>query len=129
MIDVIEYIVEQMHREKVSPDPTTCHYVFNCYVENGYHATAIEALNVLSLRMLNEEDKESLQERKTELEEKYVMSEDPEAETKIIELFRDSEEHLAAALLNLRWCSMLGVRIIWSEDQSSWARGLSNKYG
>uniref|UniRef100_A0A1J3FWX7 Pentatricopeptide repeat-containing protein n=1 Tax=Noccaea caerulescens TaxID=107243 RepID=A0A1J3FWX7_NOCCA len=129
MIDVIEYIVEQMHREKVSPDPTTCHYVFNCYVENGYHATAIEALNVLSLRMLNEEDKESLQERKTELEEKYVMSEDPEAETKIIELFRDSEEHLAAALLNLRWCSILGVRIIWSEDQSSWARGLSNKYG
>ncbi|CAA7042532.1 unnamed protein product [Microthlaspi erraticum] len=129
VIDVIEYIVEQMHREKVSPDPTTCHYVFSCYVENGYHATAIEALNVLSLRMLSEEDKESLQERKAELEEKYVMSEDPEAETKIIELFRDSEENLAAALLNLRWCSMLGVRIIWSEDQSSWARELSNKYG
>ncbi|KAL1190046.1 Pentatricopeptide repeat-containing protein [Cardamine amara subsp. amara] len=129
MIDVIEYIVEQMHREKVNPDPTTCHYVFTCYVEKGYHATAIEALNVLSLRMLDEEDKESLQEKKTELEEKFIMSEDPEAETKIIELFRNSEEHLAAALLNLRWCAMLGPRIIWSEDQSSWARGLSNKYG
>ncbi|KAG7587233.1 Pentatricopeptide repeat [Arabidopsis thaliana x Arabidopsis arenosa] len=129
MIDVIEYIVEQMHREKVNPDPTTCHYVFTCYVEKGYHATAIEALNVLSLRMLNEEDKESLQEKKIELEENFVMSEDPEAETKIIELFRNSEEHLAAALLNLRWCAMLGARIIWSEDQSPWARGLSNKYG
>ncbi|KAF8106841.1 hypothetical protein N665_0130s0015 [Sinapis alba] len=129
MIDVIEYIVEQMHREKVNPDPSTCHFVFNCYVEKGYHTTAIEALNVLSLRMLNEEVKESLQEKKTELEENFVMSEDPEAEIKIIELFRDSEEHLAAALLNLRWCSMLGVRIIWSEDQSPWAKGLSNKYG
>ncbi|CAH8330313.1 unnamed protein product [Eruca vesicaria subsp. sativa] len=129
MIDVIEYIVEQMHREKVNPDPSTCHFVFNCYVEKGYHTTAIEALNVLSLRMLNEEVKESLQEKKTELEENFVLSEDPEAETKIIELFRDSQEHLAAALLNLRWCSMLGVRIIWSEDQSPWAKGLSNKYG
>ncbi|KAL0727375.1 hypothetical protein Bca4012_023468 [Brassica carinata] len=129
MIDVIEYIVEQMHREKVNPDPSTCHFVFNCYVEKGYHTTAIEALNVLSLRMLSEEVKESLKEKKTELEENFVMSEDPEAETKIIELFRDSQEHLAAALLNLRWCSMLGVRIIWSEDQSPWAKGLSNKYG
>lgn len=129
MIDVIEYIVEQMRREKVNPDPSTCHFVFNCYVEKGYHTTAIEALNVLSLRMLNEEVKESLQEKKTELEENFVMSEDPEAETKIIELFKDSQEHLAAALLNLRWCSMLGVRIIWSEDQSPWAKGLSNKYG
>lgn len=126
---MLEYIVERMHREKVNPDPTTCHYVFTCYVENGYHTTAIEALNVLSLRMLDEEDKKSLQEKKTELEENFVMSEDPEAETKIIELFRNSEEHLAAALLNLRWCSMLGARIIWSEDQSSWARGLFNKYG
>lgn len=129
MIDVIEYIVEQMHREKVNPDPSTCHFVFNCYVEKGYHTTAIEALNVLSLRMLNGEVKESLQEKKTELEEKFVTSEDPEAETKIIELFRDSQEHLAAALLNLRWCSMLGVRVIWSEDQSPWAKGLSSKYG
>ncbi|CAH2067553.1 unnamed protein product [Thlaspi arvense] len=129
LIDVVEYIVEQMHREKVNPDPTTCHYVFSCYVEKGYHATAIEALNVLSLRMLDDEVKESLQEKKTELEEKFVMSEDPEAETKIIELFRNSQEHLAAALLNLRWCSMLGARVIWSEEQSPWARELSNKYG
>ncbi|ESQ27501.1 hypothetical protein EUTSA_v10018138mg [Eutrema salsugineum] len=129
MIDVIEYIVEQMHRENVNPDPTTCHFVFTCYVEKGYHTTAMEALNVLSLRMLSDEVKESLQEKKTELEENFVMSEDPEAETKIIELFSNSQEHLAAALLNLRWCSMLGARIIWSEEQSSWARGLSNKYG
>ncbi|KAG2249067.1 hypothetical protein Bca52824_088695 [Brassica carinata] len=35
MIDVIEYIVEQMHREKVNPDPSTCHFVFNCYVRKG----------------------------------------------------------------------------------------------
>lgn len=126
---MIEYIVEQMHREKVHPDPTTCHYVFTCYVEKGYHATAIEALNVLSIRMLNLEDKESIEEKKTELEEKFIMNEDPEAETKIIELFRNSDEHLAAALLNLRWCAMLGARIIWSENQSSWARGLSKKYG
>lgn len=129
MIDVVEYIVEQMRREKVNPDPSTCHFVFNCYVEKGYHTTAIEALNVLSLRMLGGEVKESLQEKKTELEESFVTSEDPEAETKIIELFRDSQEHLAAALLNLRWCSMLGVRVIWSEEQSPWAKGLSNKYG
>ncbi|XP_023643985.1 pentatricopeptide repeat-containing protein At1g76280 isoform X2 [Capsella rubella] len=129
MIDAIEYMVEQMHREKVNPDPTTCHYVFTCYVEKGYHTTAIEALNVLSLRMIKEEDKENLQEKKTELEEKFIMNEDPEAELKIMELFRDSDEHLAAALLNLRWCAMLGSRIIWSENQSPWARGLSIKYG
>ncbi|CAN8240166.1 unnamed protein product [Cochlearia groenlandica] len=129
MIDVIEYIVEQMRQRKVNPDPTTCHFVFTCYVEKGYHTTAIEALNVLSLRMLNDEDKEGLQDKKTELEEYFVMSEDPETETKIVELFRNSREHLAAALLNLRWCSMLGDRVIWSEEQSLWARGLSNKYG
>ncbi|KFK42046.1 hypothetical protein AALP_AA2G204700 [Arabis alpina] len=130
-IEVVEYIVALMHREKVNPDPTTCHFVFSCYVENGYHTTAIEALNVLSLRMLNEETKESLQEKKKELEENFVMCEDPETEIKIIELFRNSQDDLAlaAALLNLRWCSMLGARIIWSEDQSSWARELSNKYG
>ncbi|VVA95475.1 unnamed protein product [Arabis nemorensis] len=129
LIDVVEYIVEQMHRKKINPDPTTCHFVFTCYVENGYHTTGIEALNVLSLRMLNEEFKENLQEKKKVLEENFVMSEDPEIEPKIIELFGNSQLHLAAALLNLRWCSMLGAQIIWSENQSSWARGLFNKYG
>lgn len=124
---MVEYIVKQMHRKKIYPDPTTCHFVFTCYVENGYHTTGIEALNVLSLRMLSEEIKESLQEKKKELEENFVMSEDPETETKIIEVFGNSQLHLAAALLNLRWCSMLGARIIWSEDQSSWARGLFDK--
>lgn len=127
-IDVVEFIIEQMHRNKVQPDPSTCLYVFSGYVDRGFHSTAMEALQVLSMRMLCEdEDSGLLQDRRSEFED-LIHSEDVEAESQILQFFKDSGENLAAALLHLRWCAIAGFPISWSLDQSQWAKRLSTNY-
>ncbi|XP_017430149.1 pentatricopeptide repeat-containing protein At1g76280 isoform X4 [Vigna angularis] len=124
-VDVIEFIVELMHREKVPPDPRTCGYVFSAYVNSGFHSTAIEALQVLSLRMISE-DGNILGEEKKFVNE-FILSEDLSAESQILKLFEDSEDELAVGLLNLRWCAIAGFPICESADQSLWARRLEGK--
>ncbi|XWS20860.1 hypothetical protein CRYUN_Cryun30bG0005200 [Craigia yunnanensis] len=126
-IDIMEFIVERMHQDKVQPDPSTCHYVFSAYVDRGFNNTAMEALQVLSMWMISDEDS-ILEEKKREFEDDFVLSEDFEAESRILQVFKDNDEHLAAALLNLRWCAILGFPISWSPNQSQWARGLTNNY-
>ncbi|KAG5542786.1 hypothetical protein RHGRI_015784 [Rhododendron griersonianum] len=126
-IDVIELIAERMHQKKVQPDPSTCYYVFSAYVNHDYISTAIEALQVLSMRMISEEDS-ILEERRTEYEENFIFSEDMEAESRILELFKDCNENLAVALLYLRWCATLGYEISWLPNRSLWARRLSSNY-
>lgn len=126
MIDLIESVVERMHMEKIRPDVVTCNYVFSAYVDHGFHNTAMEALQVLSMRMLCEEDG-SIPD-KTVFED-LILSEDTEAESRILELFKDSKDNLAFALLNLRWSELLGFSVAWSPDQSPWATRLSNTYG
>ncbi|KAK4387867.1 Pentatricopeptide repeat-containing protein [Sesamum angolense] len=37
-IYVIELIVEQMHQDKIQPDPSTCSHVFSAYANNGFHS-------------------------------------------------------------------------------------------
>lgn len=123
---MIELIIERMHEEKVQPDPTTCSCAFSAYVECGLFTTAMEALQVLSMRMISE-DEIVLQEKKTDFEY-LVLNEDPEGESQIIEIFKQSE-HLAAAILNLRWCAIVGFSISWSPNESIWARRLSSCYG
>lgn len=125
-IDIIELIVEQMHREKIQPDTTTCHNVFSAYVYCGFHNMAMEALQVLSMRMISQEDC-VLEEKKAELED-LILSEDKEAESRILEHFKDFEENFAVALLNLRNCAILGFPISWSPNKSAWARRLSANY-
>lgn len=125
-IDMIELIIERMHEEKVQPDPTTCSYAFSAYVECGLFTTAMEALQVLSMRMISE-DERVLQEKRTDFEY-LVLNEDPEGESQIIEIFKQSE-HLAAAILYLRWCAIVGFSISWSPNESIWARRLSSCYG
>jgi hypothetical protein len=125
-IDVIEFIVERMRQENIQPDPSTCHYVFSAYVDRGFHSTAVEALQVLSMRMLSEED--DTQHEKTQFEDDFILSEGSEAESRILQLFKDSEENVAVALMNLRWCAIAGFSISWSPDQSPWARRLSTDY-
>ncbi|KAH8522584.1 hypothetical protein H0E87_003286 [Populus deltoides] len=125
-IDIIELIVEQMHREKIQPDTTTCHNVFSAYVYCGFHNMAMEALQVLSMRMISQEDC-VLEEKKAELED-LILSEDKEAESRILEHFKDFEENIAVALLNLRNCAILGFPISWSPNKSAWARRLSANY-
>ncbi|XP_052201836.1 pentatricopeptide repeat-containing protein At1g76280 isoform X2 [Diospyros lotus] len=127
-IDVIENIVRRMHQEKVQPDATTCYYVFFAYVDHDYISTAVEALQVLCMWMLSEEDS-MLEEQRRELEENFILAEDLEAESRIVELFKDSKENLAAALLNLRWCATLGFPISWLPDQSPWMRRISSDSG
>ncbi|XP_061959942.1 pentatricopeptide repeat-containing protein At1g76280 isoform X3 [Populus nigra] len=125
-IDIIELIVEQMHREKIQPDTTTCHNVFSAYVYCGFHNMAMEALQVLSMRMISQEDC-VLEEKKAGLED-LILSEDKEAESRILEHFKDFEENIAVALLNLRNCAILGFPISWSPNKSAWARRLSANY-
>ncbi|KAI5341813.1 hypothetical protein L3X38_009688 [Prunus dulcis] len=119
-------VIEWMHQEKVQPDPATCHFVFTAYANSGFHSTAMEALQVLSMRMICEEDGSFPE--KAEFEDDFIFAEDTEAESRIVQLFKDSEEKLAVALLNLRWCAVLGFPISWSPNQSPWARRLSSNY-
>ncbi|XP_077237689.1 tetratricopeptide repeat (TPR)-like superfamily protein isoform X3 [Tasmannia lanceolata] len=126
-IDIIELIIERMHEEKIQPDPTTCFYTFSAYVDHGFLNTAMEALQVLSMRMISE-DSSILQEKRGDFED-LILDEDPQAESQIIKIFKDSSEHLAAALLNLRWCAITGFSISWLPDESMWARRLSSSCG
>ncbi|MBA0550393.1 hypothetical protein Golob_021344 [Gossypium lobatum] len=126
-IDIIEFIIERMHQDKVQPDPVTCNYVFSAYVDGGFHNTAMEALQVLSMWMISYEDM-TLEEKKIEFEKDFVSSEDLQAESKILQVFKDYNEHLAAALLNLRWCAILGFPVSWSPNQSQWTTRLSTNY-
>lgn len=126
-IDIIEFIIERMHQDKVQPDPVTCNYVFSAYVDGGFHNTAMEALQVLSMWMISYEDI-TLEEKKIEFEKDFVSSEDLQAESRILQFFKDYDEYLAAALLNLRWCAILGFPVSWSPNQSQWATRLSTNY-
>ncbi|MCD7468314.1 hypothetical protein HAX54_006384 [Datura stramonium] len=123
-IDVIELIVEQMHLHGVLPDPSTCSYVFTAYVDHGLYNTAMEALQVLSVRMIAGGDKDT-DEKQSELEN-LILGEDSEDESQILEPFKDSKEYLTVALLQLRWCAILGYPVSWSPSDSQWARRLSS---
>ncbi|KAK9137910.1 hypothetical protein Sjap_008504 [Stephania japonica] len=127
-IDIIEFVVEKMHGKKIQPDPSTCWYVFSAYVDSGFFSTAMEALQVLSLRMISEEER-TFQEKRGDYEDGFVLAEDSEAEERIIKTFMDSDEHIAAALLNLRCCALAGFSISWLPSRSLWARRLSATYG
>lgn len=120
-IDIIEYVMDRMHKQRVRPDPTTCGNVFTAYVNQGFHNTAMEALQVMSIHMLSEED---INENKIVFEE-LIYAEDSEAESRILNLFKGSKENVAVALLNLRWCAMVGNPISWSTNQSQWVKRLS----
>uniref|UniRef100_A0A2P2JBY2 Pentatricopeptide repeat-containing protein At1g76280 isoform X1 n=2 Tax=Rhizophora mucronata TaxID=61149 RepID=A0A2P2JBY2_RHIMU len=125
-IDIIELLVEKMHREHIPPDPTTCRLVFLTYAKHRFYSMAMEALQVMSTRMLCQSDS-SLVEKKSLLEDNYILSEDPNTELQILELFKD-HAHTAFALLNLRRCAILGYPTPWSPNESPWARRLSIDY-
>ncbi|XP_048331693.1 pentatricopeptide repeat-containing protein At1g76280 isoform X2 [Ziziphus jujuba] len=130
MIDVIEFVVEQMHQEKIRPDTSTCNHVFSAYVDCGFHNAAMEALQVLTMRMVCEEDG-SLPEM-TEFGDDFILSEGSEVESRILQLFKDCEQDLAVALLNLRLSAIVGSSVSWSPNESPWAKRLSTlstKYG
>ncbi|XP_065025160.1 pentatricopeptide repeat-containing protein At1g76280-like isoform X3 [Musa acuminata AAA Group] len=124
-IDVVELVVESMHREKIQPNPTSLWYTFSAYAESDFHSTAMEALQVLSMRMISE-DNEILQGKKSVFEE-LILNEDPDVESEIIKTFKGSQEFLATALMNLRWCAIMGYSISWSPEESQWAKRLANK--
>ncbi|KAI5341713.1 hypothetical protein L3X38_009588 [Prunus dulcis] len=67
----------------------------------------MEALQVLSMRMICEEDGSFPE--KAEFEDDFI-AEDLEAESRIVQLFKDSVENLAV--------------ISWSPNQSPWSRML-----
>lgn len=121
-IDVVESIIKRMHQERIQPDPCTCSQAFYAYVKQGFISTGIEALQVLSLRMISL-DESYLADQKANMED-LVLGEDLDSETWIVDIFKNSQEHFAAALLNLRWCAMSGYSICWAPSRSMWAKSL-----
>ena len=59
----MEFVVEWMHQDKVQLDPSTCQYVFSAYVDRGFNNSDMEALQVLSMWMISDEDS-TLEEKK-----------------------------------------------------------------
>ena len=125
-IHLIEYLVERIRRAKVQPDESTLWYAFCAYVDQGLHNTAVEALHVLCMRVLSQ-DASILKEKGAALED-LILSEEPDAELRIIKAFGATEECSVAALLNLRWCATMGSTISWSPEDSLWARRLAYSY-
>jgi hypothetical protein len=125
-IHVVECILECIHRAKIQPDESTLWYTFCAYVDQELYNTAVEALQVLCMRMISE-DESILKEKGAALED-LILSEEPDAELSIIKAFGATGECSVAALLNLRWCAMIGSTISWSPEDSLWARRLSSSY-
>lgn len=113
-----------MHRQQIKPDSSTCSHVFSAYVEGGFHSTAVEALQVLSTRMLS--DGTDLENEK--LKDYLGLAKKSKALPWILKFFSSHEDDVAIALLNLRLCATLGYSISWSPDLSPWARRLSISY-
>ncbi|CAN1796484.1 Pentatricopeptide repeat-containing protein At1g76280 [Linum perenne] len=126
-IDITEFVVEHMRQHGVQPDPSTCASVFSAYVRGRFENLALEALQVLSMRMLSQEDAD-LEQFKAKFEDDMILSEDSEVESEILQLFVTPDERITVALLNLRWCAILGSTISWSPNRTSWARRLEANY-
>lgn len=77
------------------------------------------------MQMISEED--ILHEKRIAYED-LVHNEDPDVELEIIEIFKESQEFIATALLNLRWCAITGCSISWSPEESLWAQRLSSSF-
>lgn len=125
-IHVLEYILECIHRSKIQPDPSTLWYTFCAYEEHELYNTAIESLLVLSMRMISEDA--GIPSEKRIVFENLILSEEPDAEFRIIRAFQAGEEFLATALLNLRWCATMGATVSWSPEESLWAMRLAASY-
>ncbi|CAH9081699.1 unnamed protein product [Cuscuta epithymum] len=132
-IDVIEMFVEQMHRDRVQPNSSICRNIFLAYADRRFYKTAMEALQVLCMRMISVD--ESVLDKRRAMYENLILKEDTEedSERKIIELLFNEEEYssrddLSIAMLMLRWCAMLGFPVSWSPNHSPWAKRLSINY-
>ncbi|XP_065865971.1 pentatricopeptide repeat-containing protein At1g76280 isoform X2 [Euphorbia lathyris] len=131
-IDVIEFIVEELHRKKIKPDELTCMYVYTAYVQRRFPNTGMEALKVLCVRMICEKYGDFPRARKQF--EDIILAEDEEeeegeeAESRILKLFGGPKEGIIAPLLNLRWCAIAGSPISWSPNETQWATRLSTNY-
>lgn len=95
-------------------------------MDKELYNTAIEALQVLSMRMISL-DASILKEKGAVLED-LILGEETDAELRIMKAFEPTEEHIATALLNLRWCITTGSTISWSPEDSLWARRLASSY-
>lgn len=125
-LDIIELLIEHMHRENIQPDPETCLHVFFSYYNRGLIDTALEALQVLSVRTISED--ETIQREMQSTFEALVLDEDSQVEESLMEIFDDSKEYLAAALFNMRLCALSGVPNSWIPDKSPWAIQLCSQY-
>ncbi|KAI5083327.1 hypothetical protein GOP47_0003070 [Adiantum capillus-veneris] len=125
-LDMIEFLVEYMHRKKVQPTISICELVVSAYLNCHQTEDAVEALRVLSMRMLPEgvQSKDIL---------KQICLEDGvQTEESTSELLKDamikqgpiSEALLAARLSGLGNASMAE----WNAEESWWAKRLRSQY-
>ena len=125
-LDIIELLDEHMHRENIQPDPETFLHAFSSYYERGLIDTALEALQVLSVRTTSED--ENVQREMQANFQGLVLDENSQVEESFMEIFNDSNEYLAAALFNMRFCALSGVSNSWIPDKSPWAIQLRLQY-
>ncbi|XP_071700515.1 triacylglycerol lipase 2-like [Rutidosis leptorrhynchoides] len=112
--------MDRMHKEQVTPN-ATCGYVFSEYVDRGFYNTATQTLQVMSIQIMSSE--QDIGENLQFFEGEFKYAEDLEAKFRVLDLFKDSNENVAVALLNLRWRAIMGNSISWSIDQSQSALG------
>lgn len=129
-LDLIEFLVEHMHREKIQPNITTCEHVVSAYLNCHQIDDAVEALRVLSIRMLPKGGK-----LQGQLEDilKQIFNEDSlQVESSTIQLLKDaliSKGLLSEALLAARLSGFGNASIeTWNADESTWAKRLRDQY-
>lgn len=127
-IDVTEQVVKKMLQERIQPDPSTCKFVVGAYLHCCLYTTAIEALQVLSMRMISLDDNVLLEKRKY-FEDNFILCEGRQAEPHLLKSIRNSlgknpGEHLATALLYLRLVAIAKYPITWPPEESEWAKQL-----
>lgn len=127
-IEITEQVVKKMLQERIQPDPSTCKFVVGAYLHCCLYTTAVEALQVLSMRMISQ-DESVLQDERKYFEDNFILAKGPKAESFLVKsikksLVKNTGEYLATALLYLRLCAIAKYSITWPPDQSEWAKQL-----
>ncbi|CAM6107147.1 unnamed protein product [Calypogeia fissa] len=137
-LDVTEHVLEEMQRRKVAPDQYTLLPVVSIYMQAGKTDDAVEALRVLSLRILdgsgtggqselNDLNASQLQDALEDLAKQNLhMQEDTRAllTDAVFQKLPESLAIYAASLAGL----VHGDNEAFDHNQSSWANRLSTQY-
>lgn len=129
-MDLVEFLVEHMHRKRLPPNMPICELVVSAYLNCHQVDDAVEALRVLSTRMLPTGHQSSEQ---VEDMFKKVFSEDGlHIDESTSDLLKDAMDHkgvLSEALLATRLAGFGNAPMDeWNAEESWWAKRLKVQY-